>query len=199
MWRKKQSLASEVLFSPPLKVYALTTKRTILFVSLCRSALTLQLAALFTFSLYLSLRVSLRQMYLLSRERRAQLCLNKPIRAVWNGMFKLYWCHIHDLKPKTTRLSVISWTTRKQHKCLFASLFDLDVLVNSARFSRWRHKDQCLELCVGIRKYQINRRREAENWGWNRRSLQGRERWRVAKSKTQKQKKKQGTTCSYFT
>lgn len=81
------------------------------FLSFHPSALkTLRLAALFQCSLYLSLRVSGREMYL---PVRTVCSLNSPIRAMWNGMFKLYWCHIHDPHTSQQQQSLCDFTDNK--------------------------------------------------------------------------------------
>lgn len=83
----------------------------------------LRLAAVFKLSLFIFSR---RQwwMYLTGSNGRTAHSLNSSIKAVWNGMFKLYWCHIHDRhdsqeqQPLTTRTQ----HTEKKTFCLSVSL-----------------------------------------------------------------------------
>lgn len=74
---------------------------------------TLRSAALSKFNLYLSLPVGCRNMYLPVRERRTVHSLNSPIRPVWNGMFKVYWCHIHDLHAGQKQQWLCDFTDNK--------------------------------------------------------------------------------------
>lgn len=130
------------------------------FLSFHPSALkTLRLAALFQCSLYLSLRVSGREMYL---PVRTVCSLNSPIRAMWNGMFKLYWCHIHDPHTSQQQQSLCDFTDNKNtthEEQVFVSLLYLGQTARQC-MSALITGELCRGSCVEIRNYQINTRQQ---------------------------------------